>query len=458
MGPTFMPKNSKPKGSVRQLKFAKAKVQATVQTVKMLFLIWGTVGLITATIFSLILSTLAGLNPPVAFLGSFVGCAIICVFFLPLKAIWRSKVAQICQSEGLWEEADQLVFEDAGSALEDILQGRLPREDTPNLFLPLGQSQLIFIRKGETRKALLVAEYLSRQGSDDDKSYQCNTLAALYIEIGRFEPGLTMLNEILRQLESEGRMNSPAYSSALLSKTQAYIDMHRGEECKSVLEKLRKTIESLKNDEIPDFGDRLVQSEAVQYDIDLAFHYFYSGRLKDLLKEEDPEPTVRMALEIMKNESYQKVVTLLYAEILLWMAGLKVRQGDFKKAEGLAKETLAHYENKTRYKGPDYHRARATLAYARLKQGYSDVNGELNGCLKKLDTDYEPIHPSTATILTWIADSYVQKNDFQAAKDALERALSIRKTLFAADDTDIAQIQELLDSKPELQNIRVQQV
>ncbi len=99
-----MPKNSNPKGSVMKIRFATAKVQAMVQTIEMLLLIWGAVGLVVATIFSLILS-IAGLNPSEAFLRSFVGCFIICVFFFP--GMWRLNLAQICQAEGLWDEADK---------------------------------------------------------------------------------------------------------------------------------------------------------------------------------------------------------------------------------------------------------------------------------------------------------------------------------------------------------------
>ncbi|MBX9696080.1 MAG: hypothetical protein K2Z81_27075 [Cyanobacteria bacterium] len=448
-----MPKKSKPSDSVRQLQFAKAKVDAAVGTAKLLAIIFGTIGIIVAIVFTLILSLIFGLNPPIAFLGSFVGCVIICLFVLPVKVLWRSKLAQICQGEGLWEEADQLVLADAGSSLDDILQGRVPREDNPNLPLALSQAQLIFIRKGETRKSLIISEYLSRNAPTDDGSYHSNTLSAIYVEVGRYQPGLAMLNDNLHSLETSGRKNSPAYTSALLSKAHAYVSLHRVDEAQKVLQELLESIEALNKEEIQDLGDRLVKSEVNRYEIDMAFYYNYLGKLKVVRNESDGEQVLRKSLEIMSNEHHQKLISLLYAEILLSLADLKVEQGDYKQGEELAGATLAYYENKTRYKGPDYHRARATRAYARLKQGYTDISGDMNACLDKLESDYEPVHPHIATVLTWIAESLISTNDYGPARSALERALSIRKELFSATDPEITEIEELLATQPELRKV-----
>src|SRR5579885_3124036 len=237
----------------------RAKLKATYRTARFLLKMFGAITLLLALVMTWVLSSLFHLNIPMAFLGSIVACIVLGMVVLPVKVVWRSNLSQICQVEGPWELADELTFSEIGTALDDILSGRRPREEKPNLALALTNVKLLFIRKGEPQKALKIAEYLVENSEPGTSNYiyQKNTLACLNVEMGMYQHGMALLRAHLAHLESEERAGSPAYNSVMLGMLEAYIQQRRVDEAEMWLAKLKESIDTMHGNTCKNHTDEL---------------------------------------------------------------------------------------------------------------------------------------------------------------------------------------------------------
>lgn len=424
------------------------KTRAVLRTAIVAVLTLGKAYLILAIVVTALASILFHLNALVAFIGALIGCAILCVSFTQLRSLCKSEFAVICQEEHLWELADRQVFEEAGVCLQDILEDRQPKDVRPDSDMWLSQAQLIFIRKGQLQKALKIAEYLSKDTNSNDNSaeYSTNALACLYVEIGRYEDGIGIFHTNLSRLESDNRSGSPAYVTTLVGLIQASIDKQQTSDAERFLKRLKQTIESTNKEERSDDLDQAVKRTSGKDEVDMAFYWLLSGRLKTQTGDSDAESALIAAKAIMANEQYQKTYTLLYPEILLALASLALKQKNFEKAEELAKQSLEFYEKRTRYTGAKYLIAKATLVYSRLNQGTKEnATRELETILQGLRSELAETHPDIATCLAQLAASHLSDGNRKAGRAALEEALLISTKLFPQDACEIHELRNLLE-------------
>ncbi|MBX9671384.1 MAG: tetratricopeptide repeat protein [Candidatus Obscuribacterales bacterium] len=411
------------------LKVWNAKVTATYRTIRLLAMIHGTVGLIGAGVLTLILCFLFHLDPLMAFAGSFVGCVIVCLSLIPIKPIWLSKFTCVCQERKLYELADKLAYEGIEGSVQEILAGRKPREETPELRLKLSQLQLLYIRKGELRTAMKIAEYMV---STADSPYHDNTIATMYVEVGRFEDGIRILRSSQVGLNMEGRGNSPVAVTTYLGLISAELSLRRFSAAEGSLQKLKEVLDG--DQECQQSTDRLVRIEVAKREIDTAFYLYLLGKLQTLTGDESAESNLTAALKIMEKESNRRAVQLLPPEIKLSLAELALAKGQFEKAKTEAEQALRVYETESRYRGIDYHKSRAIVAYSKFRQGLESATDQLKDALKGMSTQLEDNHPDLATHMFRLAESQIKESDIPSAIANLQRAYEIRNALFGAND------------------------
>lgn len=411
------------------LKIMNAKVTATFRTIKLISLIHGTLGLVGAGILTLIFCFLFHLDPIMAFAGSFVGCVIVCMVVLPIKPIWLSKFTTVCQERKLYDLADKLVFEGIEGSVQEILAGRRPKEESADLRLKLSQLQLLYIRKGEIRTAMKIAEYLV---STSDSPYHDNTIATIYIEVGRFDDGIRILRQSQISLSMDGRANSPAAVTTYLGLISAELTLRKLDDAAASLKKLKEVLDG--DQECKQSTDRIVRSEVAKEEIDKAFYLYLLGKLQTLTGDERAAQNLEEALQIMAKESNKRIVQLLYPEIVLSLAKLSLCRGNFEKARSFGEQSVQLFETDTRYRGIDYHKARAIVAYAKFRQGAGSACDQLKDALKGMSAQLESNHPELATHMFWLAESQIKDNDIQSAIVNLQRAYEIRNALFGSED------------------------
>ena len=106
--------------SSKALRLGRAKVSATVKTIRLLVFVYGTISLVAALAMTLVSVLFFHLNAPMAFAGSLVGIVLVLLILKPIKALWHSKFVGECQSERLWEEANTAVME---GGTDEVLAG-----------------------------------------------------------------------------------------------------------------------------------------------------------------------------------------------------------------------------------------------------------------------------------------------------------------------------------------------
>ncbi len=442
-----MSQNSK---ETNAFKMARAKSNATAKTLKLVISIHGKLTIVLATILTLLLVTTLHLNAPLAFAGSTFGVFLVLLLCTPLKEVWRSEFSMACQQEGLWGEATRVSSEGIEEAIQQILAGKYPQVQTPDLALKISQMQIIAIRKGEMKKAAKFVEFLCKQSDDDSgRSYQTGTLGCIYIDLGNYERGMQMLCQNLDELEAENRNDAPACVSALLGLLQGALDLERIEEAEKWLLRLKKAIDLSATSTGKDETDRWVKQDSNCKSIDKTFYAFYSAKLKLLKDDPEAELHLKEAFEFVQEPGVQQRVTLLYPEMLVFQANMMLKKSDFTKAEKIAKQAVEHYEVKTQNRGSDYIKAKRTLAYARLMDGSTDELGNLVECLKQLQAHLYELHPSIAISHIQIGEAFAKQGHWEKSREHWQESLKIRQRLCPEGSPGIREAEKLLAKLPE---------
>lgn len=433
----------------RELRLARAKLTATTKTIRLLIFVRGTFVLVAATVLTLVLSSLHPLNLPLTFAGSLVGIAIFTLATTPIKSIWLSKFSSACQTEQLWDDARDIAMDNAEEAINDILEGRYPRNPFPGLRLKVSQMQLVLIRKGDLKQAARLAEYLHRDSKPDNKDYKTNSLGCILLKVGKYDRGFELLESALTNIESNNRTNSPAHVTSLLGLSQGCIDLERFDKAERYLERLKDATKACHSQKGTNTTDNYVKMSVANPGIEMAFYWYNLSRLRELQGSDEAEATLQKAIDIMKDPDLRKVVVLFYPELILTKATFALSKNDYLKAETLAKEALELYLSDTPNQGCDLTRAKSTIAYAQLKQGRSEsAVTDLTECLERFqDLLYEP-HPLIATCLIQLGEAYAQAGQTEKARECFKRALETRTKLLPEASPRIRQAEELIAQLP----------
>lgn len=423
------------------------KCRATFRAARLILLVHGSLGLIAAAVLTLISVGLFHASPLFAFCGSFVACTILLFALVPVKPIWQSYYTMVCQERGLFQEADRLAFSGVRQVLDEILSGRSPRDVDIDMRLQLSQVQLIFIRNGETLKATKVAEFLSQVKDGSNDPYIDTSLASLYVEVGRYDEGFQILRRSLSGLDSDGRGSSPAAVITLISLVSGIVALHKVEEAENNLRRLKSILDGDSEDK-GGLTDLIIRIDAARSDIDLAFYWYYLGRLLLVKGDSAALSTMEKARALMQKPENSRILTLFLPEIELAMAEAALRSDDLSGASNLAQSSLKLYETTTRYRGPDYHRARIVLARAALLKGGESNLEVMEDALHHIASQYEPVHPVLAGCLVYLAESQISKNDLQAARLNLQKARDMCSKLFAENDRMTLEVERLLATVP----------
>lgn len=423
------------------------KCRATFRAARLILLVHGLLGVIAAAVLTLVSVGLFHANPLFAFCGSFVACTILLLGLVPVKPIWQSYYTMVCQERGLYAEADRLAFSGVRQVLDEILSGRTPSNVDMDMRLQLAQVQLIFIRRGDMLKATRVAEFLSRGVDGSQDPYTDTSLASLYIEVGRYDEGFQILRRSLAGLDGDGRANSPAAVTILVSLISGLVALHKVEEAETHLRRLKSVIDG-GSDDRGDLSDLIVRIDAARSDIDLSFYWYYLGRLLLLRRDAAAVSTMEKARVLMRKAENSRILTLFLPEIELGMAEAWLKSGDLTQAASLAQSSLKLYETTTRYRGPDYHRARIILARAVALKGGENNLEVIEDALRQISSQYGPVHPVLAACLVYLAESQMSNSDFSPALINLQKAREICCQLFVENDQMIKDIDGLLATIP----------
>ncbi len=347
----------------------------------------------------------------------------------------------------MYAEADRLAFSGVRQVLDEILSGRTPSNVDMDMRLQLAQVQLIFIRRGDMLKATRVAEFLSRGVDGSQDPYTDTSLASLYIEVGRYDEGFQILRRSLAGLDGDGRANSPAAVTTIVSLISGLVALHKVEEAESNLRRLKTIIDGGSADK-GDLTDLIIRIDAARSDIDLAFYWYYLGRLLLVKGDAGAVSTMEKARVLMRKPENSRILTLFLPEIELAMAEASLQGGDLSQASALAQSSLKLYETTTRYRGPDYHRVRIVSARAVMLKGGENNLEVMEDALRQLTSQYEPVHPVLATCLVYLAESQIRNNDFAPALLNLQKAREIYGKLFSENDQTIQNIDRLVATIP----------
>ncbi len=421
-------------------KQARAQKTATINTIRLLAAILGKSIFVISLLLTVVLSHVFQLNALVVFAGAMLGSVLMTSG--AIRSTWRLEFFMACQQEGLWDEAERMIRQDAGLLIDEIIAGKPPGSADPKLDAAISQAVLLFIRKGDLKKTLALSQYLLRASSANDESvYRNGTVSAMHIEMGNYEKGMDMALGSLDHLTSTDRKHSPAYVSGLFQVIHGHIALHKKTEAHKYLQRLKESIEAGKRNDISNSTDKLVRDHSKLYETDMAFYWLFLGRLTALDSDyADAEVALNTALDIMKDEKLQKRLMLMYPEILLALGEVSLHQGHYAEASDLFQQTAQYYDKRTIYRGIDYATAKAAFAYSTLKLGKGNDNSTLAASLATIESHVLSIHPRIATTLVWLAESHLKTRNFSAARISMERALRIRTTLFGDDDKDVREL------------------
>ncbi|MBY0549666.1 MAG: tetratricopeptide repeat protein [Candidatus Obscuribacterales bacterium] len=393
--------------------------------------------LIGAVITSAILSLLFNLNGPMLFAGSLVAFTFLAFLNIPFKRVWKAELFSAYQFEKLWSHARAVLSEGSSNQIEDILQGKSPEDCDRGV---LAQEIYYWIRKGDLRKWSLLAEYQAMKSLESPDLYYVDTRTALYMETGKYHEGQALALNWLAQLDAEGRSKGGAYISSLLALIDGYHSLRKKTELAKMLDRLREVVEG---DGPGDAAESLIRSQCGS-EIEWSFYWLYSGRLHLLHGELDQaDIELTKAKTLMSCEHNNRVIILLYPEILLTIAELCVGRNSLVEAEHLIEEAIEYYHSATCFEGLDYVCGKAFLAYVRMKRGKSCSVQDIESALNWLKEQVEPLHPETATCLVYLGEWQRQQGEFDQARASWESALKIRQELFSTDSS-VKEVEKLL--------------
>jgi tetratricopeptide (TPR) repeat protein len=331
----------------REIRLARARLTATKKTIRLLVFVRGSFVLISAILMTAVLGSLHQLNLPLVFAGSLVGVAIFTVLITPVKSIWLSNFGLACQTEQLWDDAENVAMDEAEVQINQILEGGYPQTPFPGLRLKVAQMQVMLIRKGDLKGAARLAEYLYRESREESKEYKANGLACIYLELGKYERGFELLETALTQIESNERSNSPGHVIALLGLAKGNIELERIAEAEKYLERLKTVTQACHAQKGTNTTDEYVKMAAANPSIEMAFYWYHLSRLRELQGSDEAESALSGAIEIMKDPALRKMLVLFYPELMLASATLALGKNDFVKAETKAREAMEIFENDT---------------------------------------------------------------------------------------------------------------
>ena len=400
--------------------------------------------LVGAVITSAILSFLFNLNGPILFAGSIVGFTILALVGVPFKKLWRSELFQAYQFEKLWEHARAILSESSSGEVEDILNGKSPKNCDE---LVLGQAIIYWIRKGDLRKSLLLSEYLSEyraaQSTGSPEPYRCDTRSALYMELGKYHDGQALALSWLAQLEADGRSRSGAYINSLLALIDGYEALRRRTDAEKMLNRLREVVEGAAPEDVTEALLRRQTGPEIEW----SFYWLCLGRLHLLKGDFDQaEIDLNRARTLMSRDRNNKLLTLLYPEILLTIAELCVSRNRLLEAEQWIEETMEYYHSRTCYEGLDYMYGKALLQYVLIKQGKACSANDIEAALNWFQEQLEPLHPKTASCLVYLGEFQRVQGEVDQARVSWERSLKMRQELFGKTDELVGEVEELLSS------------
>lgn len=422
------------------VKVAKAKQRAAWKLAVLIGTFFCKFILVGAVITSAILSFLFNLNGPILFAGSIVGFTILALVGVPFKKLWKSELFQAYQFEKLWEYARATLSESSSGEVEDILEGKSPKSCDK---LVLGQEILYWIRKGDLRKCLLLSEHLAQQSDDSPNPYGSDARSALYMELGKYHDGQALALSWLAQLEADGRSRSGAYINSLLALIDGYEALRRRTDAEKMLNRLREVVEGAAPE---DMTEALLRRQTGP-EIEWSFYWLCLGRLHVLKGDfENAEIDLNKARTLMSHDRNNKVLTLLYPEILLTIAELYVSRNRFVEAEQLIKETIEYYHSRTSYEGLDYMYGKALLQYVLIKQGKACSENDIEAALSWFQEQLEPLHPKTAACLVYLGEFQRVQGEVDQARVSWERSLKMRQELFGKTDALVGEVEELLSS------------
>lgn len=431
-----------------ELQIARLKFEAGIKTAKLLVLTLHKFYIGIAMVAIIIAMIFGNMNPWVALVITLFGC----LFFtwqLPLRKMWRANLAGIYQNESLWQLADDLIFEDCGQTLPDVLEGKKPKEIEQTTKLALVQAQLVYIRNGDCQNALKIAEYVQElnKAESDAISYEDVTAASLLVAVGKYDDAIFDLKATLRYLDNENRSNSPATATTLILLGHAYSEIHKFDEAETYFNRVKDLIDQPDKDLSTNHMDRVVRAMEVKDEALKAIYFTYLGRFLVEKRDVKAELPLKAARDIMGDESLQKTNQLLLPEIFYGLSLLELLRHDYSKAEEYASQSLQGYETKTRYFGTEYLKTKAAHAFAKFKQTANpDLATDIEESLDKLQKQVEPNHPAIATCLVQVSECYKAAGAMNKARDALIKAGDIRRQLFSKDDPLVVEIERLANS------------
>lgn len=435
------------------IKQSKARLSATFRTARLVAVVFGSIVFVLAVILTLISALIFKANTLMAFAGSFTVLCVTLFAFVPTKTLWKMNYAMCLQEQGLWDQSDELVFADIAQPLALILSGRTPEGDLQDLEPKLSQVLITYIRTGEVRSAIKIAEFLHR--SAEGNPYHFNTLSALYCESGRYDEGISIARNSLALLQTEGRTSSPAAISACIGLAAAYVGLRDVREANRYLTQLKDYVDASNLESSggknADRTDLLVRMEVGKHELDMAFYSYYLGRVKYIEGSPESEAHVNKALEVMKDESNQRLLSLFYPELKITLADIYIARGgqdNLQKALAYCEIAMQYYKERTRYMGPDYQRCVSMQAWLHMRLGTAYDIAAIDKALEVLRGQVEEKSPYVSDCQVILAQCLMQKGEHSKAREHLEGALATRKALYKDGDALIAEADGMLANCP----------
>lgn len=411
---------------------------------------------------ALILYGIFGVNFKVAFPVLFMVWAFLIAMLMPFKIAWKSCYVDFCREEGLWDESDRIAFEDAGSAVQNVLEGKPPQGDFKCESSTLMKIHRILLGKGDFRKSVRLREWVlttmreaCKNGGDllrlepsefpDAISSEEGILGVGYFSIGRYAEGIELMRKRLDSVKSNPSRHPGSFFFAHIALVDAFAELHNINEAEKILSELRMNLDTFSSlENFCKTGEE--PTEQVWWgELDGAVYGSLLGRLMELKGEPEADKVLIRAGEIMQKQENRDQLMQLYPEIQILLGLMALKVNNFSGSEKLAKEALDYYDKETRFYGPKYWMARGLLAYSRLRLGSSDnLSVEFEAIVNALQEGLEKEHLDIASCLVWQGESLIMAGKAGPAREALEEALKIRSSHFPANDPEISEIQNLL--------------
>jgi tetratricopeptide (TPR) repeat protein len=360
-----------------------------------------------------------------------------------ISKMWFSQLCMVAQEEGCWEFADHLVENKAQPYLGQCMSGEYPTKPISlEADMALSQVQLLMIRKGEDRNALKLARYLYE--SNKENLEQTQVYGALLTCTGRFQEGITLIQQLVGKMEKNGRADSPVLNNSLTTLAKAMIDLHRFEEAQEYLTVLQNRVHKTTKKELST-ADEVMRLQLCADELDLMFYYFYFGVYLIETGSAEADVLINSAKDLMSKPELQKKLNLMYPEILTALAKIDLLRGNDQEAHNHAAAAMEHYKERTRYSGPEFQKTKAMLAFVSCRLGRMDAVSDLEDALNALRAELEPNHPSIADCLTMLGQVYLLTERQDDARASLEAARKIYKALFPEKDPQIEKVDRFIE-------------